>query len=67
MHYSRMHVDELYGRAGELKRMISFLENKGARRSVEECEQLKNCRSILRQIKKEIKQRIVQTSFLEGF
>jgi hypothetical protein len=67
MHYSRMHIDELYGRAGEAKRMITFLENKGANKSVQEVEQLKNSRAILRQLKKEIKTRIVQTSFLEGF
>jgi len=67
MHYSRMHIDELYGRTGEVKRMITFLENKGAHKSVQEVEQLKNSRAILRALKKEIKSRIVQTSFIEGF
>jgi len=60
MHLSRMTLEELYVRAGQLRRFIEFVERRGAAASVEQVEQKKKAKMLMKETSKEIKKRAVQ-------
>jgi len=60
MHLSRMTLDELYVRAGQLRRFIEWVEQRGAAASVEQVKQKKAANLLMKETSKEIKKRAVQ-------
>lgn len=60
MHPLNMTTEELHAKAAEYKRLIRYLETKGAHRSPAECKQLKNTRALRREVMKVLSTREVQ-------